>query len=422
MIPATEPETLLFETSPHGTLDAMVQRDNRTVYLYLNAPNFPSFGTRAVWVRNLVRGPLVVSESDVQQGLPPVMPRTHCAHPDGAAEPDANDLHFVWFEEGNGVALFESGELLAILPPWSGLDGFHGYARDCRIENSLCWPLPIEDHLEVRIRRARQYWQNWEVSSPFADYQQQILSDPKKQIEKRLGNANAYFSIDGGKWPPRGIQSYCDPQGNLSLVTIGVGMCAMPNVELSVEKPALYRRTELAIWIPTAHHSLGEPESSSSQTGDNGKVDNEEPKAELQVDSIDDVLRWMSGYIRYPWRFMTWFSHGHTGSMTLPQSLAEKMVAKIVDFEFEVNTKTDPSNPNVADVQTDVSSDETTVPFIFVHDKFMQQPLELGEFMDDPINLLWVVPISQSELKQVLDKSTSTEELLVQLQQSNRIC
>ena len=74
---------LLFETSPYGNIDAIVQHDGRAVYFYLNGVE--PFGTRACWVRNLQAGPLVLNEDEMQQGLPPMLPKTHCRN--AAAQP-----------------------------------------------------------------------------------------------------------------------------------------------------------------------------------------------------------------------------------------------------------------------------------------------------------------------------------------------
>ena len=66
-----EPEVLLFQTSPLGNLDGIVQRDDETVYFYLHERQQEHaagvFGMRAVWVQNLVRGPLVLDRGRIVQ-------------------------------------------------------------------------------------------------------------------------------------------------------------------------------------------------------------------------------------------------------------------------------------------------------------------------------------------------------------------
>ena len=101
-----DPENLLFETSPYGNLDAIVEHDERAVFFYLSGQGRADdkFGTRACWVRNLVPGPYVINEDEMKQGIPPALPRTHCKYSDGRAAPTTDQLEIVWFEEGNGAA------------------------------------------------------------------------------------------------------------------------------------------------------------------------------------------------------------------------------------------------------------------------------------------------------------------------------
>ena len=171
-----DPVVLLFQTSPYVTLDAIVQHDNQAVYFYLNQPvatsvtQSPTFGTRACWVRNLDLGPLVVNETQMRQGISPMLPRNLCIHREGQTLPKSEDLRVVWFEEGNGAALIESlpGKdpvILAVIPPWSGLEGFHGYAHECAVESPLCWPMPDNPKLRQRIENAEQFWLAWKQQS-----------------------------------------------------------------------------------------------------------------------------------------------------------------------------------------------------------------------------------------------------------------
>ena len=150
--PAENPDLqgLLFESSPYGNVDAIIQHDDRTVYFYLNGEE--AFGTRAVWVRNLAEAPYVINQDEMQDGLPPMMPRTHCRSPKGLPIPKAECLKIVWLEEGSGAALFDDDELIAVIPPWSGIDGFHGYSFECTAESPIAWPLP--DHDQLRDSRS----------------------------------------------------------------------------------------------------------------------------------------------------------------------------------------------------------------------------------------------------------------------------
>ncbi len=247
----SEHTNLLFETSPFGNLDAIVEHDGRAVYLYLSSQgrDDSKFGTRACWVRNLVPGPYVINEDEMKQGIPPVLPRTHCKYSDSRPVPDAARLQVVWFEEGNGIALFETTEtgeqvMLAVIPPWSGLDGFHGYANECAAENPICWPLPDNPNLFRRIARASEFWNACQAidEHPFAKLQQDVLA----VYRNTWGPESNYFSIDGGNFPPRGLATF-ELNDQFIAATVGMSFCPQPNVELNVDDPQNFRRVELAI-------------------------------------------------------------------------------------------------------------------------------------------------------------------------------
>lgn len=270
---------LLFESSPYGNVDAVVQHDAHTVYFYLNGEE--AFGTRACWVRNLTAAPYVIDQQKLQQGVPPLMPRTHCRSPEGLPIPVAESLKIVWFEEGTGAALFEDNELIAVIPPWSGIDGFHGYSLQCTAESQIAWPLPDHEQLQLRINNAYEFWQSCssEATHPYATLQPQILS----AYEQQLGQQQQYFSIDGGQFPPRGAAAYRYADQTV-FVTVGMSMRPQPGVELAVEHPREQRRIELALAIPT----------------------------DQPLDQLQEILQQFSGLVAWPWDGFTWFGEGHT--------------------------------------------------------------------------------------------------------------
>lgn len=350
-----EPETVLFETSPFGVIDAMVEQDDRAAYLYLHSRQIPSFGTKALWIRNLIRGPLVLSDEDMQMGIPPVLPRTYCSDLDGGQRLQEERLKLIWFEECNGVALLEDDDIIGIIPPWSGFDGFHGYARDCRTENQICWPLPQKAHLTTRIRRASQYWALWESNQPFRTEQPRLIG----ALEPYLGAADRYFSINGNQWPPRGLQQFKNEHGS-TLSSIGMSLCSMPNVELSVDNPAAIRRVELAFQWPTD---------------------------DLAV--MESCGPWLSGASSYPWRHLTWLGHGHTF-------------------------------PLLDDVRQKVG--EEYVAAALIDNRVLKNAIDLGAFHDDPINLIWFVLIRQTELEQIqADNENGFENVFEQLVREDRL-
>lgn len=321
-------QTLLFETSPFGTIDAIVEHDGRVVYFYLNehpdaaGKTAGKFGTRACWVGNLQRGPLVMNQAETAQGLPPLMPRNDCVDQEAIQVPQPEDLQIVWFEEGNGAAILQrdqaSQKIVAVIPPWSGIDGFHGYALNSAHETPLAWPMPPHDALNLRIERAIEFWSLFtEQSSPFSALQQQLLAVCDSQFGAQ--HQQKYYAIDGGKFPPRGLVRYETPT-ETTLVTIGMSLCPQPSVELSVDHPSSQRRIELGVRI--AHESDG-PDS----------------------ESVESAMRSLSSWAGYPWRNQGWLGHGHTIDF-----LASGSKAKLVRDE----------------------------------------EIKLPQFRDDPIGLLWI--------------------------------
>lgn len=167
-----EIHSIVFETSPYGTVDAIVEHDGRAIYFYLNeSPVSRSrsgrFGMRACWVRNLQLGPHVINVEEMQSGIATMLPRHDCVDPHLQRLPHADALKVVWLEEGTGAALLEvdpdthQENVIAVIPPWSGVDGFHGYASNCANPTDVCWPLPENPLLTKRIENAKRFWEAW---------------------------------------------------------------------------------------------------------------------------------------------------------------------------------------------------------------------------------------------------------------------
>jgi len=303
-----------------------------------------------------------------------MLPRTHTLNREGQPIPDPQDLRIVWLEEGNGAALIESGSnpdshtTLAIIPPWSGLEGFHGYAAECALESPLCWPMPDNPRLDQRIERASDFWQQFESTpDPFSLLQPQILSAYDARFTPSIQDDTAdrqhspnhkYFSIDGGKFPPRGMVSYQD-SNEMILATVGLSLCPQPAVELFTDDPRNHRRIELAIRL----------------TGDFGNSD-DPPR-------IEQVGSQLSGLAGYPWRHFTWLGNGHTCSLVDVEPGCDS--ALLVHDAIISNLTTEPASPYLA---------------------------PLPEFRGDPINLLWVIPITIIEQQGLQNTKITIDEVL----------
>lgn len=267
---------ILIESSyPGDGSVALLEDDGRTVYLYLSydgddGPYVP------LWVANRVPAPKTL-ELD---GEPPLNPVEHCAHPEGL-EPFAPDrLEIVWFPEGDGVAVYESGSLLAAIPGWTGVDEFIGYAREARGHGPLAWELSKDSALHARLDAARRYWQSWEEKP---DPWQRAQPEQLKALETQLGKPDPYFAIDGGRWPPKALVRIGTEKADL-WVTVGMSVRPMPAVERFVEDPRPLRRIELGMVLPP-------------ETG------------EALMETLGDYV---SQLTNLPWRQRTWLGQGHT--------------------------------------------------------------------------------------------------------------
>jgi len=303
----------------------------------------------------------VINTDDMKIGAAPMLPRTHCKSPIPSPLPCPENLKVVWFEEGNGAALLEAAAdgawlTIAVIPPWSGADGFWGYTAECAGESELCWPLPDNPNLQNRIDRADVFWTSF-AGSPdlFAQWQPQLLAcyqqhffreaslkktrDPSGDAATTSTSAAAtnvteridesagmkYYSIGGNKFPPRGLV-HLKTKTHHILVTVAMSLCPQPNVELYTETPSHFRRIELAITLPLATSDA----------------------------TIELISKTISRLAAYPWQQITWFGHGHT-----------------VQFSGLI--------PKVE-----------TATLISDRQRNSENPIQLPAFRGDPVNLLWI--------------------------------
>ena len=356
--------SILFQCSPYGNLNAIVEHDDRSVYFYLSGgPETDNrFGTRACWVRNLALGPHVINQQDMELGIAPMLPRYDCVDPHLTRLPTAETLEIVWFEEGNGAALFElpGGQsdlteplLLAVIPPWSGLDGFHGYASNCVNETSVCWPMPDNPMLTQRIKRSQEFWNQWAQSrtdpakGPFAVQQPQILANYRERFEIVAGEEN-YFSVGEGVFPVRGLLRHQTERFEV-VATVGMSVYPQPAVEMFADDPSKFRRIELALLLP-------KEESSQSVTG-----------------ALAQVSR-LSGY---PWQQLTWLGPGHTCGF----SFNDYSGVLLID---------DRLGSGIAGVDA----------------------LPLPAWRGDPVNLLWMLPVTDKQMEQLNDQTLLVDDLI----------
>jgi hypothetical protein len=272
-------EVVFEEVSPNGNIQAVVEADEDVCFFYLFGAQGTDFGVRSVWVRNHSQAPDSLDAARMKAGVPPRNPKAHCRHVPGLPPLSKERLRVVWLPEGNGAGLYEDGELLAMIPPWSGMKGFHGYARDSIGDGPVAWEIGTNNALIGRFREAESYWRQWEDANPWPSVQDALLSG----VESALGRHANYYAIDGGQWPPKAIVRIPRPD-SVVLVTIGVSLRPQPSVEMATEKPELLRRIELGVVLP----------------------------ARWPDDAVKRFASYISGQSGLPWNKYTWLGPGHT--------------------------------------------------------------------------------------------------------------
>ncbi len=273
------PQILKESQSPHGNAYAVLEDDGRTVYLYLIYAGDED-SARPVWVANRVAAPVNLDPDPMREGKPPLNPVEHCAHPEGMAPFDPDRLEVVWLPEGDGVAVYESGTVLAAIPGWAGEDRFFGYAREARGEGPLAWELTADNQMHGRFAAAQKYWQSWNKEP---DPWQGIQDEQIDALEKRFGKHWQYFAIDGDRWPPKALIQLKTKGANL-WVTVGMAVRPMPTVEKYAEDPSPLRRIELGIVLPL----------------------------DASDDLVTAVTKYVASQTKLPWGQRTWLGQGHT--------------------------------------------------------------------------------------------------------------
>jgi hypothetical protein len=334
---------LFEEVGPNGNVQAVVEADEDVCYFYLFSADSTGQPLKSVWVRNLSAAPQTLDVEWMQSGHPPRNPSPHCRHPFGSSLPSRERLHVVWLPEGNGVALYEGEEILAIIPPWSGINGFDGYARDAIGTGPLAWELLPDNVLYNRFAKANAYWKSWDDENLWPSMQETLIG----RIESSLGPHSNYYAIDGGHWPPKALLRI--PRRNqVALVTVGVSARPQPNVDMQTDAPEELRRIELGALLPQSWSD----------------------------EAIKKFAAYVSGQSNLPWEHYTWLGPGHT----LPCDSWNNPGHK-----FAILLDQHPAAPR----------------------------LDLGKQFDDPVKVVWLLPITGEERQLAIDHGS--EQLLTQL-------
>ncbi|MBO0805857.1 MAG: suppressor of fused domain protein [Nocardiopsaceae bacterium] len=267
---------LLDSVSPYGSRRLTVESDGTVTAAYLRDATSV---IAATWLANHARAPRDTDTGRLDAGQAPLMPANRTRHPYGRPPLEAATLQALWFEEGDGVALFEQGTLLAVVPGWSDSShGMPGYSRDVIGQTPFAWSLDDAiDGLGPRVERAGEFWQWRESPGSWGQFQSALLS----HLSERLGPGAHYWDGSRGQRPAIGISERPPAPGRPYTVLSTVGMSAqrMPAVEQVLDDPRDYARIELAVatTMPPGVAAL--------------------------------TFLWLAAY---PWRAVTWFGPGHS--------------------------------------------------------------------------------------------------------------
>lgn len=333
----SQPQLVFAETSPYNSVEAIIEQDDQVACFYLRGIDQQRFPMKSCWIRNLVDAPQELDRSRLAQGLPPTLPAGFCRDARAQQPLEEHRLRVVWWEPGDGAALLEDDQLLAVIPPWSGSEKFDGLARECQVASPLCGLLPNESHpLWQQIAAADRFWKSWQSdTSPWLEYEPKLLA----AYEQVFGEPANYYAIDGGDWPPRTLARY-HWQGWIVLLTVGVSLCPQPGLERVFENPGMFRRLEWGACFEEA----------------------------IEPVFLEAFIRYLSGQVSLPWNQLTFLADGHS-------------------IGCELFLKSD----GMPDFSSILLCGQRRLP--------QDQGLELPTVLGDPVNLLWTVPVFENERK-----------------------
>jgi hypothetical protein len=325
-------------TNPFGNLVSVVEYDGRTTYLYLHHAERREWGMRALWVANHVAAPDTPDDATQSPGKSPRMPRSGTHHPEGHARFQGDELELLWSIEGDGVFLFNRGELLAALVP-TNAERACGFARDAIGKSPWAEEIThaIREDLDAQIAEARATWRYWSTDDAWRSVKESRLA----HLEAHLGPHAAYFKTTGDRFPPLGMARFTHvSRTDISIyATVGMSALPMPGVARDLANPEPVRRVEIAV------ATEGEPSWAVP------------------------VLAWLA---RFPWSEYVWVGEQHT--ILAPTAHATWF----------------PPNQSAILLTASPPSDGA-----------IAAPL-LSGLMDrsgDPVTYLWAVPITMDERK-----------------------
>ncbi len=340
MIETTPYKIIYQEANPYGSLTAYLEDDSRTVYLYLQSEQNPEWKIRALWIRNRVLAPDTRDPADFTNGLAPILLANEISTNAETSEILPEDVHFIWTEEGDGVAVFIKEELHAFLPSWSGIKGLSGYSKFARVETITAHPLGDSNHGVIAdiVDRSRKFWE----FRAEKDSWKKIQSSRLEFLENNLGAHTKYWSADGGKFPYIGIAKFESPKfpDVIFYSTIGLSAQNMPTVDLFHKDYLDYARIELVIAVRS-----------------------------LPADKSETwVPHFLGEIVKFPWNMIKWLGVGHTISMNRrdPDALYLNFTSAILLKELSAVNHTDIKLEHIPNLNGFVTESKQPVHFLFI--------------------------------------------------------
>lgn len=299
-----EPKVLLTVRSHSCPITAFVEQDNRTAYFYLQGDH-EDFGVKSCWIRNLAEAPQEIEEKLMEQGVAPMLTREFCKFPEGQEALNEDNLEIIWLEEGDGAALLENGEILCVIPSWSGSEGFQGYARDCVGTGYFAWELSEENEMHKRVADTAAFFEAWtKEPNPFGLQQPEILN----YYDEIFGQSDKYFAIDEPDGIPKGLY-VLEGSEKCVFATVAVSLRPQPKVEMYYENPDQANRIELGTIL----------------------------KSGLTNEQVNNVASLISGITAIPWEYITFLAEGHT--VEFQTNISEKYKYAVLTSKLKVLPK-----------------------------------------------------------------------------------
>jgi hypothetical protein len=331
-----EPQILAGSVSPNGNIEAFVEQDDRCAYLYLREVDDPSLEPAGFGVKSCwVRnlGPAPASLSLAEMRQGLAPMMPRTS----CAHPEGEAP---LAEEALRIVWFEEGDAAALLEGDSVLaivpcwSGEKGFYGYAR---DCTAPSPFAWPLtadNVLRDRVRAADEYWRAWCN-GDPWPAVREAAVRAVAAAFGEPTNHYAIDGGTWPPLALVR-CARGDSVVLVTCGMQLRPQPTVELCPSDPRSRRRIELGLAIDRRLFDLGE----------------------------DAIVAWLAGQARYPWRRLAWLGDHHT-----------------------VACEAIPTGP----------SGRAFTAMLLLRDPVDAPPVALPPFRDDPVTLLWLLPISNRE-------------------------